>query len=90
MRLVLSRFLTEEVDDVRQLEERTNLIRFGTNAEGIVDDWNYNANSASPVFAESEAIGTSSGQQLRSQNRSALRFKRSGQGSVEKRLQSMF
>jgi hypothetical protein len=37
------RFLTKEVDDVRQLEERTNLIRFGTNAEGIVDDWNYNA-----------------------------------------------
>jgi hypothetical protein len=27
-----------EGDDVHQLEERTNLIRFGTNAEGIVDD----------------------------------------------------
>jgi PAS domain S-box-containing protein len=52
------KLLTEEVDDVRQLEERTNLIRFGTNAEGIVDDWNYNATFVTG-FAESEAIGTS-------------------------------
>jgi hypothetical protein len=35
---------TKEVDDVRQLDERTNLIRVGTNTEGIVDEWNYNAN----------------------------------------------
>jgi hypothetical protein len=34
---------TKEVDDVRQLEERTDLIRFGTNTDGIVDEWNYNA-----------------------------------------------
>jgi hypothetical protein len=48
---------TKEVDDVRQLDERTNLIRFGTNTEGIVDDWNYNASMVAGF--DGSTIGTS-------------------------------
>ena len=48
----------KEVDDVYQLEERTDLIRFGTNAEGFVDNWNRNASTVTG-FLESFAIGMS-------------------------------
>ncbi len=48
----------KEVDDVNQLEEPTNLIRFGTNAEGFIDDWNHNA-SIVTGFSDSSALGTS-------------------------------
>jgi hypothetical protein len=48
---------TKEVDDVRQLEERTDLIRFGTNTDGIVDDWNYNASIVTGF--DGSTVGTS-------------------------------
>jgi PAS domain S-box-containing protein len=47
------KILTKEVDDLRQLS-----IRFGTNTEGMVDEWNYNTTMVTG-FSDDYTIGKS-------------------------------
>jgi PAS domain-containing protein len=47
----------KEVDDVHQLDERTNLIRFRTDKFGLVTEWNYNASMVTGF--DGSTIGTS-------------------------------